>query len=389
MLSLFIAAVFVQGRVLIQPQKLPKPGTTTSKISIPKVIPRPAGSGLSLPKGFRANVFARGLRSPRWLLVAPNGDVLCVECYQGRVQLLRDSDGDGVAEEKHTFASGLKLPFGLALHDGYLYVANTGSVVRFPYRDGQTKAEVRPEVVVPEIPSRGYNQHWTRNLILSPDGKTMYVTVGSETNHDVERPPRASILAFKSDGSGMRTYADGLRNPVGLAFRPGTDELWATCVERDFMGDDLVPDFITRVEEGDFFGWPWYYIGRHRDPHLKGKLAPAKPVKVPDVLTVAHSVPLGLLFYTGKQFPAEYRGDLFVALRGSTNRRLRSGYEVIRIRFRDGKLVPGYETFIGGWITDRRKKEVYGRPVGLAQLPDGSLLVADEGAHLVWRITYH
>lgn len=375
-------------KVLFLPKDLPRIGATTSKITTPKLVPRPMGENLKLPKGFKAAVYARGLKAPRWLCVLPNGDVLVVESNRNRVSLLTDKNKDGVAETPTVFASGLNLPFGIALHKNYLYIANTGNVIRYPYQSGQTKVEGKPEVIVANIPQRGYNMHWTRNLIFSPDQSTMYLTVGSETNKDIEEAPRGTILKLNPDGSGQKIFATGLRNPVGLAFQPGTSKLWTTCVERDFMGDDLVPDFITSVEEGDFFGWPWYYIGKNRDPQHANKKAPTKPVKIPDVLTIAHSVPLGIHFYTGSMFPAEYKGDAFVAMRGSTNRRVRSGYEVARIRFKDGKLVPGYETFISGWTTDRKKREVYGRPVGLAQMADGSMLLTDEGAGLVYRITY-
>lgn len=386
---LLLAQGHGQGKVLVQAKDLPAFGASTSKLTTPIVVKPPDGKmPWKIPAGFKMSTFAVGLQSPRWMTVAPNGDVFCVECYQGRIRILRDADHDGRAEQKFTFATGLKLPFGIQIHDGYLYVANTGSVVRFPYKTGQTQAEGKPEVVVPTIPARGYNQHWTRNILFDPSGKRFFLTVGSETNRDVEDAPRAAIQVVNEDGSNMRTYADGMRNPVGLAFRPGTNELWATCVERDYMGDDLVPDYITTVNQGDFFGWPWYYIGRHRDPRVAHPPAAKPVIKIPSVLTVAHSVPLGILFYTGDQFPADYKGDAFVAMRGSTNRRVRSGYEVVRIHFDNGKLVPGYTPFISGWVPDRTKREVYGRPVGLSQWTDGSLLIADEGAHTIWRLSY-
>jgi len=377
------------GQTVVKPGSLPAFGSSTSKITTPIVVKPPDGKmPWKVPPGFRVSTFATGLQSPRWMTVAPNGDVFCVECYQGRIRILRDADHDGRAEQKFTFATGLKLPFGILFHAGYLYVANTDSVVRFPYQPGQTAAAGKPEIVVPNIPARGYNQHWTRNILFDPAGKRFFLTVGSETNRDVEEAPRATIQVLDEDGTGMRTYASGMRNPVGLAFRPGTNELWATCVERDYMGDDLVPDYITKVDQDDFFGWPWYYIGRRRDSRVAHPPTMKREIKIPSVLTVAHSVPLGLLFYTGDQFPADYKGDALVAMRGSTNRRIRSGYQVVRLHFENGKVVPGYCEFIGGWVPDRTKREVYGRPVGLAQWTDGSVLIADEGAHTIWRVVY-
>jgi glucose/arabinose dehydrogenase len=285
------------------------------------------------------------------------------------------------------FASGLNLPFGMAIHNGFFYVANTSSVVRYAYAAGQESVS-GPETVIPSIPSLGYNMHWTRNIIFDPSGSKMYLTIGSETNKGVDPLPRAAIYRYNPDGSGKELLVTGIRNPVGLAWQPGTGELWTTVVERDYMGDDLVPDYFTRVRKGQFFGWPWYYIGKHRDPKTSLRGAPKTPVTVPDNLFLAHSTPLGVLFYTGSMFPSEYRGDAIIAMRGATNRKHRSGYKIVRVRFKNGKLIPGYEDFITGWLPDPLKKEVYGRPVGLAQLPDGSLLIADEGGNCVWRVTY-
>lgn len=371
----------------LDPAKLPKFGASTSKIVKPVVVQRPPNSSLELPKGFKASVFAKGLKSPRWLLTLPNGDILCVECYQGKVLLLKDKDGDNVAETNIELVTKQDLPFGLAYKDGYLYVANTSALVRFPYTLGEEKVS-GPAEELTKIPALGYNMHWTRNIIFSPDGKKLYLSVGSETNRDVEKPPRACIMVMDPDGKNQKVYASGIRNPVGLAFRPGTNELWMTCVERDYMGDDLVPDYITQVKQDQFYGWPWYYIGKNRDPRIPLKDAPKTPVTIPDVLVTSHSVPLGMTFYTGKKFPAKYQGDLFVAMRGSTNRRVMAGYQVIRIDFENGKRNKGYYTFAEGWIPDRKQPNVYGRPVGLTQTQDGDLLVADEGAGLIWRITY-
>lgn len=373
-------------RHLIRPQDLPAPYSNKSKITTPVVI-KGKVAPIRVPAGFKVNVFAAGLQSPRLMAVAPNADVFVVESYRGRISVLRVTDGTKRADKKFVFATGLSLPYGIAFHDNYLYVANTNGVVRFPYKWGQTQATSK-ETVIEGIPGKGYHQHWTRNLIFSPDGKKLYLTVGSETNKDVEKLPRGSIQEFNPDGTGQRTYADGLRNPVGLAFRPGKDELWATCIERDYMGDDLVPDFATRITQGEFYGWPWWYIGKHRDPRVPLTNAPKKNVAVPDVLFEAHSVPLNILFYRGTMFPQEYRDDALVAMRGSTNRRVRSGYKIVRIRFNLGRLEPGFEDFAVGWVPDRTKRDVYGRPVALAEWRDGSLLVADEAGHTIYRISY-
>jgi len=376
-------------RLYKSPARLPRPYATSSVNANPFVVKPPRENFLRLPPGFQANVFAVGLQSPRQLAVAPNGDVFVVESYQGRVTVLRDADGSGRSEVRSTFASGLKLPYGLAFNNGHLYVANTDSVVRYAYRDGQLKAAGRPEAVVRGIPHGGRKNHWTRNLVFDPAGQWMYLSVGSKTNKGIEPLPRAAIVRYDLNGRNPSYIATGIRNPVGMAFQPGSGQMWTTCVERDFMGDDLVPDFVTRVDAGDYFGWPHFYIGKHRDPDFARHKPPRQDVRVPDVLLEAHSVPLGLMFYTGNQFPPEYRGDLFVALRGSTNRRIRSGYEVIRISLDGDRRSPQVERFAEGWIPDRRKGAVYGRPVGLATARDGSMLVTDEAGHKIWRISYN
>ncbi|HZP82969.1 MAG TPA: sorbosone dehydrogenase family protein [Chthonomonadaceae bacterium] len=372
----------------LTPQDLPAPYATPSANNEPRVVARPAGASLKVPAGFQVAEFAAGLDNPRWLAIAPNGDVFCVESGPGRVTVLRDADGDGKAEFRQTFATGLTLPFGIAFWKNYLYVANTNSVVRFPYQVGQTEARGGPEVVVPDIPGRGYRQHWTRDLIFNPAGTKMYLSVGSEHNVAEEEPRRAAILEFNPDGSGERIFASGIRNAVGKAFNPVTGQLWTTCNERDGLGDDLVPDYVTSVKEGGFYGWPYYYIGPHHDPRMPAKPELKARVIVPDVLLQSHVAALGMVFYTGKQFPEEYRNDAFVALHGSWNRRERVGYSVIRIRFQNGKPVGGYEDFLTGWMLGPRDPRVWGRPVGLAVAKDGSLLVVDDGAGKIWRVSY-
>lgn len=374
----------------IKPSDLPPPNATPDADNGPRVVPRPAGAELQLPPGFKVNVYAEGgdFRRPRWLALAPNGDVFVADHTANSVFILRDADHDGVAETRFTFATGLNLPFGMAFWKDYFYVANTNAVVRFRYKVGQTKAEGEPEKIA-DLPGKGYREHWTRNIIFSPDGAKLYATVGSESNVSVEPEPRAAILEFNPDGTGRRLLATGTRNPIGLAFRPGTRDLWAAVQERDRLGDDLVPDFVTRIQDGGFYGWPYAYADQREDPRRKGERPDlVRKTIVPDVLIQAHSAVLGLVFYEGKMFPAEYRGDAFVALHGSWNRAKRTGYKIIRIRFKDGRPAGGYDDFLTGWMLGEDSTDVWGRPVGLLVLPDGSLLVVDDGANKIWRVSY-
>ena len=305
--------------------------------------------------------------------------------------MLRDKNKDGVADERWVWSDKLDQPFGMAFHKEWFYVANTDSVVRFKYRPGQTQAEGEPERLV-ELTRGGYNQHWTRNIIFSPDGTKMFLSIGSETNvSEEEDPRRAAISVYDPDGKNHRIYASGLRNPIGLAWNPRTGELWTAVNERDGMGDDLVPDFATSVKEGGFYGWPYAYIGPNEEPRRKGE-APKLVEKtiVPDVLFRSHVAALGIEFYTGTMFPAEYRGDAFVAFHGSWNRQKLSGYKIARIKFdANGKLEGNsYEEFVSGWLPDETSNEVWGRPVGLLVHSDGSLLITDDGARKIWRVSY-
>ena len=344
---------------------------------------------MRVPPGFRVTSFANGLKSPRWLLALPNGDVLVTECYQGRIVLMRDTDHGGKADVKHAFLKDLDLPFGMALQAGYLYVAETNKVVRFPFTAGDDAPSGPGETVVAGIPSRGYRQHWTRNILFEPDGKHFYLTVGSETDKSPEKPPRAAVMRFSADGKEREVWATGLRNPVGMAFNPTTKSLWAVVQERDRLGDDLVPDYLAEIREDAFYGWPFAYLGQNEDPRRKGERPDlVAKATMPDVLFQAHSSSLGLVFYEGKMFPEEYRGDAFVAFHGSWNRSKRTGYKVVRVRFKDGRPVGGYDDFCVGWMLGEDVKEVWGRPVGLLVLADGSLLVVDDGANCVWRIAY-
>lgn len=356
----------------------------------PKVVDRPAGAELVLPPGFTIELYASGgFERPRWLALAPNGDVFLSDSAAGTIFLLRDTDRNGKSDARFKYATGLNKPFGLAFHNGFLYVGNTDAVVRFEYRDGDTAARSAPSQII-DLPGRGYNEHWTRNVAITPDGKYLYVTVGSESNVDEEADPRrAAILRMTPEGEDMKVFASGLRNPVGMTFNPATGALWAVVQERDRLGDDLVPDYLAEIREDAFYGWPYSYLGQIEDPRQKGKRPDlvAKAV-MPDVLFQAHSSSLGLVFYEGKMFPEEYRGDAFVAFHGSWNRSKRTGYKVVRVKFKDGRPVGGYDDFCVGWMLGEDVTEVWGRPVGLLVQADGSLLVVDDGANCVWRIAY-
>jgi glucose/arabinose dehydrogenase len=394
--------------------QLPAPFATPWYRKNVRVVPMPDGHHLTVPAGFNVTLFADGLQLARFMTLAPNGDVILAEplTRNGKITILRDTDHDGVADTRFTFASGLNRPFGLAIWKNYLYVGNNDSVIRFAYTTGQTASTGAPERLCDLPPSdaaldqdtadrlhidlnqtRGYN-HWTRNVIFNRAGTRFYVTVGSATNATPENDPgafeRAAIHEYHPDGTGHRLVASGLRNPVGLAYYPGTDALWTAVNERDQLGDDLVPDFLTSVKDGGFYGWPYSYIGQHLDPTVqtqKPELV-ARAI-VPDVLLPSHSAALGLLFYTGSQFPAEYRNSAFVAMHGSINRSHLTGYSVMRVPFKNGKPTGPAEDFLTGFITrDDDAKEAWGRPVGLLQLADGSLLVSDDGGNRIWRVSY-
>jgi glucose/arabinose dehydrogenase len=277
----------------------------------------------------------------------------------------------------------------MTVRDGFFYAANTDGVLRYKYQAGDTRPEGAPDKII-ALPAEGYNNHWTRNLLFSGDGKKLYVSVGSGTNVDVEPDPRRGTIGeYNADGTGQRLYGSGLRNPVGLAWNPATGELWTAVNERDLIGDDLVPDYVTSVKDGGFYGWPFSYIGQNEDPRRRGERPElvAKTI-VPDVLMEPHCAALGLLFYGGKMFPKEYQGDAFVAMHGSWNRSKRTGYKVVRIPFENGKPAGGYENFLTGWLPSETSREVWGRPVGLLVLSDGSMLVVDDGGKKVWRVSY-
>ena len=372
------------------------------------MIPRPAGANPRLPPGFEATVFASGLDQPRTMHPAPNGDIFVAEESGGRIRVLRTADSDAKPDGKRSSPSGLKVPVR------YRVLAARGpsprfclrgrdrpQIVRFPYQTGDLQARGPAEVIVPNLPTGG---HWTRDVVFSPDGLSMFVSVGSDGNLDLDLtgppPPelplgaawgddrdRADVLQFSPDGQVKQIFATGLRNCSAEAIQPGSGALWCVVNERDGLGDDLPPDYATRVQPGAFYGWPWFYIGGHPVPRMKGVRADlAGRVTVPDVLFQPHSAPLGIVFYEGTQFPAAYRGDAFVALHGSWNRSLRTGYKVVRLRMRAGHPTGEYQDFLTGFVA--ADQAVWARPVGLAVMRDGSLLVSEDGNGTIWRIAY-
>lgn len=374
-----------------KPENLPAPYATESTKKSSSIVDQPENATLKVPKNFQVNVFAEGdFEKPRWMTLAPNGDVFVADSHADSIVILRDKNKDGVAEERFIFADNLSQPFGMAFHKDWFYVANTDSVVRFKYKDGQTKADGEPEKLI-ELTRGGYNQHWTRNIIFSPDGTKLYVSIGSEHNASVEEDSRrAAISVYDTNGKNHKLFATGLRNPIGLAFNPANGELWTAVNERDGLGDELVPDYVTSVKENGFYGYPYSYIGKNKDPRLKEQNDElVNRAIVPDVLLTSHSAALGIVFYNGKMFPSEYNGDAFVALHGSWNREKLTGYKIIRVNFENGKLVSNsYEDFLSGWLPDETSSEVWGRPVGLLVNADGSLLIADDGANKIWRVSY-
>ena len=375
---------------------LPQPFASKSAANSPKVVARPNDAWPKAPAGFTVQQFATGLDNPRLIITAPNGDFVVAEGDPGDIKIFRGITADGKAQQVETFASGLKRPYGLAFYPPgpnpqWLYVGSEVSVARFPYQNGDLKAR-GPAEKIATLP--GPKAHWTRGLAFSPDGKNMFVAVGSGSNvDDPDTSPaeknRADILEFNPDGSGMRIYAYGIRNPGGgIAINPTTGELWCSVNERDGLGDNLVPDYITHVQEGGFYGWPWWYTGGNQDPRLAGKHPELKDkVITPDVLLQPHSASLEMTFYNGKQFPAEYQGDIFASEHGSWNRSSRAGYEVIRVPLHQtGHASGDYEDFLTGFVIDNGK--VWGRPVGVTIAPDGSLLVTDDASNSIWRVAY-
>jgi glucose/arabinose dehydrogenase len=353
----------------------------------PTVAPAP-GFRPSAPPGFEVSLFATDFADPRWLAVAPNGDLFVADSDAGRVVVLRSRPGAPAAESRQVFVDGLTLPFGVAFNAEYVYVANTNAVVRFRY-DPATSARRGEAEHIMELPGLGYNQHWTRSLAFSQDKRQLFVSVGSRTNVGIEEDVRrAAVLVTDPDGKHWRVFASGLRNAVGLAIHPDTGELWATVNERDNIGDDVPADYFTRVRDGGFYGWPYSYWGSHVDNRVPARPDLVSRALIPDVSLGAHVAPLQAAFYTGNQFPASYRGGVFIAEHGSWNRRERSGYQVVFVPF-SGNSPSGPPTpFLSGFVVNPSGAEVNGRVVGVAVAADGSLLVSDDGSRVIWRIAY-
>ncbi len=399
---------------------LAAPFATASAGNGPKVLPQRDGDHVSVPKGFKVQLFASSLAGPRLMRVAPNGDLFVAETNHGQIEVIRAADGSNNPSAHEVFAKGLQGPFGIAFfpQDGdpkWVYVATLNAVVRFPYVSGDMTARGKPETVVPELAPRASGGHTTRDVAFSPDGKRMFISVGSASNvaegMSAKTPEeiaqweaghglgsawdgethRANVLVTDPEGKApLAVYASGIRNPVGLAVQPATGQLWTSTNERDGLGDDLVPDYVTSVREGHYYGWPWYYMGNHEDPrHARERPDLAGKATVPDVPVQSHSAALQIAFYTATSgsevFPAEYRGDLFVAFHGSWNRSNRTGYKVVRVLFHNGVPTGEYEDFLTGFVQDA--KSVWGRPVGVAVAHDGALLVSEDGAGRIFRIT--
>jgi glucose/arabinose dehydrogenase len=380
----------------ITAQDLPEPYATDSASNGPDVIARPQGAWPKAPAGFSVQQFATGLDNPRLIRTAPNGDIFLAESSSGKIRVFRGITSDGKPEQAGVFATGLKEPYGIAFYPPgdnpqWVYVGDTDAVVRFAYQNGELKASGRAQHIVDLPHGEG---HWTRDVQFTADGKKMFVSVGSASNVDDpdttrDEKNRADILEFNPDGSEMLVYAYGIRNAGGgLAINPKTGELWCSVNERDGLGDNLVPDYITHVTEGGFYGWPWWYIGGHQDPRHEGKHPELKDkALVPDVLLQPHNASLEMTFYEGTQFPSEYRGDIFASEHGSWNRSVRAGYEVIRVPLHQTNRASGeYEDFLTGFVFDNG--HVWGRPVGITVAQDGSLLVSDDGSNSIWRVSY-
>ncbi|MEQ9625939.1 PQQ-dependent sugar dehydrogenase [Coleofasciculus chthonoplastes] len=378
-------------------EDLPQPFATDSASKSPNVVPIPQNPTLNVPPGFQVNVFADDLDRPRWLALTPTGDVLVTETRQNRIRLLRDTNGDGVADVKKTFAdsqNGLNIPFGMAFTDDSFFLGNTGEVIRFPYQDGQEQLTGTGEKIA-VLPGGGYRQHWTRNVIVSPDGEKLYVSIGSRSNVDEEPLPRASVQVMNLDGSNSQTFAYGLRNPVGLDFHPTTKELYTTVNERDQLGDNLVPDYLTRIRPGEFYGWPYAYLApQFIDPRQAMNGESKRPdlvaeTQTPDVLFQSHSAALGVQFYDKQTFPAKYHNGAFVAFRGSWNRDRGTGYKLVFVPFDEsGRPQDYYEDFLTGFLIDPSGLTTWGRPVGVLVLPDGSLLFTEEANNRIYRVQY-
>ncbi|MGK2862993.1 MAG: PQQ-dependent sugar dehydrogenase [Chitinophagaceae bacterium] len=396
---------------------LPLPFATKSVQNFSKVIGWPEDKTPIAPPGFKVTKFADALDNPRWIYEGSNGDIFISESNtilkglkklgaklsrkiktqnygtsRGRITMFRDEDKDGVYEKRYVFAEGLNQPFGMLILDQHFYVADTDALLRFGYNQGDTSLKTTGEQIV-TLPAGGYNNHWTRNIISNKKGDKIYISVGSASNvgeHGMKyEERRANILEVNLDGTNERIYASGLRNPVGMDWAPGSDTLWTAVNERDELGDELVPDYITSVKDGGFYGWPYFYYGKNIDPrkNASNEILQIDHVIVPDVSLGSHTASLGLAFYDKKEFPLKYHNGAFVGQHGSWNRSSLSGYKVVFVPFANGRPSDKPEDFLTGFISDASKSEVYGRPVCVVVLTDGSMLVSDDVSNVIWRVS--
>jgi glucose/arabinose dehydrogenase len=399
-----------------QKDSLPKPYHTNSSVRFSKVVGWPKNKTPIAPEGFTVSPFADGLNNPRWIYQAPNGDIFVAESNTilsglkklgarlhpriktqrygtsaNRITMFSDVNKDGIYERRSTFLDGLNQPFGMLYLNNAFYVANTDALVQYPYKLGDLKVSGAAKKIV-DLPAGGYNNHWTRNIISNRNGTKIYITIGSGSNVGengmINETRRANILEVNPDGAGERVYASGLRNPVGVAWAPGTETLWTVVNERDKLGDELVPDYLTAVQTNGFYGWPYAYFGQHEDPRLKDQQRPdliAKSI-LPDVSLGAHTASLGLAFYDKTTFPLAYHNGAFIGQHGSWNRSALSGYKVVFVPFKNGRPTGNPVDFLTGFIKDISRAEVYGRPVGVTFLNDGSMLVADDASGIIWQV---
>jgi glucose/arabinose dehydrogenase len=384
----FLAAIPAAAQVTHgKKPDLPAPFITKSAGNGPEGTRPPAGFLPKVPTGFQVSIYAKDFAQPRFMAVAPNGDIFVADTGGGKILVLHDSQHGAGTPEKELFAEKLKRPFGIAFRNDYVYVGNTNEVVRLKYDPKTSKRTGEMEHVL-DLPGGG--GHFTRTVAFSADGSKLYVSIGSSSNIDIEKDQRrAAVLVSDPDGKNSRIFASGLRNAVGLGIEPSTGAVWVSVNERDELGDDVPPDYLTSIQDGGFYGWPYSYIGDNVDPRVK----PPRPdlvakAIIPDVLLGPHVAPLEFAFYTGKQFPALYRGGMFVAEHGSWNRATRNGYQVAFVGFRDGKAAENPVPFLTGFVSDPKGKNVDGRPVGLAVASDGSLMVSDDGAGVIYRVSY-
>ncbi len=382
----------------IGPIVLPKPYATKSVVNQNKMKEWPKGKMPMAPEGFTVTKYADGFDNPRWTYIAPNGDIFVCEANTrgsaGLITLLRDTDNDGSFELRKTFLDDLKQPLGMLVIGNNFYVANTDGLYKYPYKEGQTELNDKEGKKILELPAGGYNNHWTRNIITNEAQDKIYISVGSASNvaeHGMdEEVRRANILVVDLNGQNEKIYASGLRNPVGMDWNPSNGELWTAVNERDKLGDNLVPDYVTSVKEGGFYGWPYSYFGQLEDPRLEGQ-APDLVAKaiIPDVSVGPHTASLGLTFYDGNSFPEKYKNGIFVGQHGSWNRATLSGYKVVFIPFENGKPSGKPEDFLSGFIADENNSDVYGRPVGVTLTPNGDLLVNDDSGNAIWKVSYN